>query len=475
MSAPRLVLLPSRVPSDGPPPRPCSSAASGPPLPLADAVHACRARHRRGRSPPSGAAVGEQGGAQRPSPARQATVEASPRSPRAPAAASGSSQSRPRAQHRWRPWPTRPSSLSLLPRRRGSIASLLHPAAACMAGAAETASMVGSRGHVDGALHCLRICPPWLADPWRQWRVPARRHGGGSGRIRAMAAARGAGGGRSPPLPPHLPHAMAGLLEVHRATSAGPDLLDLSRARLSFFPAHPLVPLPPPDAGVGGRGGLRRPPPRAMVDRDGLRSVPWRAASSSAGRIRTRSPWQSSWRRPVAVVPRTCSTPHPRTPASRAASAAGIHGQERFELSYLGRGGSKWWTGSRVSSSAARLDVSPSRTVSRSLSESKSLRVSAPRSVCAGFGAAAWRRGGRRAAAAGTADSSALGNLGAAASNLLCPPIQPPPLHFVGSSNLHAVAEESILLHQTPSEVTNLSIAATSRSARMLWTQIISL
>ncbi|XP_039796024.1 uncharacterized protein LOC120661277 isoform X9 [Panicum virgatum] len=31
--------------------------------------------------------------------------------------------------------------------------------------------------------------------------------------------------------------------------------------------------------------------------------------------------------------------------------------------------------------------------------------------------------------------------------------IQPPPLHFVGSSNLHAVAEESILLHQTPSEV----------------------
>ncbi|XP_039852807.1 uncharacterized protein LOC120711380 [Panicum virgatum] len=192
-----------------------------------------------------------------------------------------------------------------------------------MAGAAETASMVGSRGHVDGALHCLRICPPWLADPWQQWRVPARRHGGGSGRIRAMAAARGASGGRSPPLPPHLPHAMAGLLEVHRATSAGPDLLDLSRARLSFFPAHPLVPLPPPDAGVGGRGGLRRPPPRAMADRDGLRSVPWRAASSSAGRIRTRSPWQSSWRRPAAVVPRTCSTHYLQYPAPQNAGQPG--------------------------------------------------------------------------------------------------------------------------------------------------------
>ncbi|KAG2616027.1 uncharacterized protein LOC120664059 [Panicum virgatum] len=212
---------------------------------------------------------------------------------------------------------------ALLPRRRGSIASLLHPAAACMAGAAETASMVGSRGHVDGYLHCLRICPPWLADPWQQWRVPARRHGGGSGRIRPMAAARGAGGGRSPPLPPHLPHAMAGLLEVHRATSAGPDLLDLSRARLSFFPAHPLVPLPPPDAGVGGRGGLRRPPPRAMADRDGLRSVPWRATSSSAGRIRTRSPWQSSWRRPAAVVPRTCSTHYLQYPAPQNAGQPG--------------------------------------------------------------------------------------------------------------------------------------------------------
>jgi len=244
--------------------------------------------------------------------------------------------------------------------------------------------MVGSRGHVDGALHCLRICPPWLADPWRQWRVPARRHGGGSGRIRAMAAARGAGGGRSPPLPPHLPHAMAGLLEVHRATSAGPDLLDLSRARLSFFPAHPLVPLPPPDAGVGGRGALRRPPPRAMADRDGLRSVPWRAASSSAGRIRTRSPWQSSWRRPAAVVPRTCSTHYLQYPASQNAGQPGSqcrrHPWPGSLRALLFRAGAapKGGPGLGVSSSAARLDVSPSRTVSRSLSESKSLRVSAP-------------------------------------------------------------------------------------------------
>jgi len=284
--------------------------------------------------------------------------------------------------------------------------------------------MVGSRGHVDGALHCLRICPPWLADPWQQWRVPARRHGGGSGRIRAMAAARGAGGGRSPPLPPHLPHAMAGLLEVHRATSAGPDLLDLSRARLSFFPAHPLVPLPPPDAGVGGRGALRRPPPRAMADRDGLRSVPWRAASSSAGRIRTRSPWQSSWRRPAAVVPRTCSTHYLQYPASQNAGQPGSqcrrHPWPGSLRALLFRQGPLQMV-DRVSRFVVRR-ASRRLSVSDCLSESKSLCVRA------GFGAAAWRRGGRRAAAAGTADSSALGNLGAAAStDLLCPPIQPPP------------------------------------------------
>ena len=133
----------------------------------------------------------------------------------------------------------------------------------------------------------------------------------------------------------------------------------------------------------------------------------------------------------------------------------------------------------RVSAFRRPPRVSTSLRLGLSLSVSLNPNRSAsllPRSVRACFGAAAWRRGGRRAATAGTTDSSALGNLGAAAStDLLCPPIQPRPLHFVGSSNLHAVAEESILLHQTPSEVTNLSIAATSRSARMLWTQIISL
>ena len=101
------------------------------------------------------------------------------------------------------------------------------------------------------------------------------------------------------------------------------------------------------------------------------------AGSSRGHHGRARGGVQRRWY-PAPAVPTTCSTPHPRTPASRAASAAGIHGQERFELSYLGRGGSKWWTGSRVSSSAARLDVSPSRTVSQRLSESKSLRLSAP-------------------------------------------------------------------------------------------------
>ena len=116
------------------------------------------------------AAVGEQGGAQQPSPARQARAVASPRSPRAPAAASGSGRSGPRAQRRC-PWPARPSSLPRpLPRRRGSIASLLPPAAASMAGAAETASMAGSgrrraasgRGRkVRGRLAVLAVVPAW--------------------------------------------------------------------------------------------------------------------------------------------------------------------------------------------------------------------------------------------------------------------------------------------------------------------------
>jgi len=224
-----------------------------------------------------------------------------------------------------------------------------------------------------------------------------------------------------------------------------------------------------------------------------LRRAPWRTATASAAchggpprallagsarghHGRARGGVQRRWY-PAPAVPPTCGTPHPRTPASRAASAAGIHVQERFELSYLGQG--RLQRVDRVSAFRRPPRVSTSLRLGLSLSVSLNPNRSAsllPRSVRACFGAAAWRRGGRRAAAAGTADSSALGNLGAAAStDLLCPPIQPPPLHFVGSSNLHAVAEESILLHQTPSEVTNLSIAATSRSARMLWTQIISL
>ena len=60
-----------------------------------------------------------------------------------------------------------------------------------------------------------------------------------------------------------------------------------------------------------------------MADRDGLRSVPWRAASSSASRILARSPWQSSWRRPAAVVPRTCSTHYLQYPAPQNAGQPG--------------------------------------------------------------------------------------------------------------------------------------------------------
>jgi len=152
---------------------------------------------------------------------------------------------------------------------------------------------------------------------------------------------------------------------------------------IGVLPAHPLVP-PPPDPGVGGRGGPRRPPPRAMADRDDLRSVPWRAASSSASRILARSPWQSSGRRPAAVVPRTCSTPYLRYPAPQNAGQPG--GQCRRHpcpgalRALLFRAGAapKGGPGLGVSSSAACLDVSPSRTVSQRLSESKSLRLSAP-------------------------------------------------------------------------------------------------
>ncbi|XP_039795982.1 uncharacterized protein LOC120661277 isoform X4 [Panicum virgatum] len=172
--------------------------------------------------------------------------------------------------------------------------------------------------------------------------------------------------------------------------------------------------------------------PRAMADRDGLRSMPWRATSSSAGRIRTRSPWQSSWWRPAAVVPRTCSTHYLQYPAPQNAGQPG--GQCRRHP----------WPGAlrallfrqrrlqrvdRVSALRRPPRVSTSLRLGLSLGVSPNPNRSAsllPRSVRAGFGAAAWRRGGRRAAAAGTADSSALGNLGAAAStDLLCPPIWP--------------------------------------------------
>jgi len=52
---------------------------------------------------------------------------------------------------------------------------------------------------------------------------------------------------------------------------------------------------------MAGRLDLRRPDPRAVTIAELV------AASSGGG------------------------TPHPRTPASREASAAGIHGQERFQ------------------------------------------------------------------------------------------------------------------------------------------------
>ena len=175
-----------------------------------------------------------------------------------------------------------------------------------------------------------------------------------------------------------------------------------------------------------------------------LRRAPWRTATASAAchggpprappagssrghHGRARGGVQRRWY-PAPAVPTTCSTPHPRTPASD----AGIHGQERFELSYLSRGGSKGWTGSRrfvVRRASRRLSVSDC------LSESLRIQI-APRLCSLGQSMQVLGQRHGAAVAAGTADSSALGNLGAAAStDLLCPPIQPPPLHFVGSCN----------------------------------------
>ncbi|XP_039795981.1 uncharacterized protein LOC120661277 isoform X3 [Panicum virgatum] len=205
-----------------------------------------------------------------------------------------------------------------------------------------------------------------------------------------------------------------------------------------------------------GRAGPPRPQPREAVflpsapprpsPSSRWRRAPWRTATASAAchggpprappagsarghHGRARGGVQRRWY-PAPAVPTTCSTPHPRTPASRAASAAGIHGQERFELSYLGRGGSKGWTGSR------RFDVRrASRRLSVSDCLSEYLRIQIAPRLCS-LGQSVQVLGQRH---------------GAAVADERRP--QPPPLHFVGSSNLHAVAEESILLHQTPSEV----------------------
>jgi len=253
----------------------------------------------------------------------------------------------------------------------------------------------------------LLLCPLTCRTPWRvSSRSTARLR---PGRTSSTSAARGCLSSRRTP-------SSLSLLQMP-ASAAEVRCVDLRRA-----------PWRTATASAACHGG----PPRALL-----------AGSARGHHGRARGGVQPRWY-PAPAVPTTCSTPHPRTPASRAASAAGIHGQDRFELSYLGGGRSKWWTGSRVSSSAARLDVSPSRTVSRSLSESKSLRVSAPSvSPCRFWGSGMAPRwpasGGRRYCRFVRA-----WKFGS------CRQYRSPlPSHTAPTP----VAEESILLHQTPSEI----------------------
>ena len=237
----------------------------------------------------------------------------------------------------------------------------------------------------------LLLCPLTCRTPWRvSSRSTARLR---PGRTSSTSAARGCLSSRRTP-------SSLSLLQMP-ASAAEVRCVDLRRA-----------PWRTATASAACHGG----PPRALL-----------AGSARGHHGRARGGVQRRWY-PAPAVPTTCSTPHPRTPASRAASAAGIHGQERFELSYLGQG--RLQRVDRVSAFRRPPRVSTSLRLGLSLGVSPNPNRSAsllPRSVRAGFGAAAWRRGGRRAAAAGTADSSALGNLGAATStDLLCPPIQLP-------------------------------------------------